>query len=1218
MKRKVLSLAMIAALCLTMLPTAGWAADETIDDWQEPTPPADVSGSWVDTNNYDISWYTGHENDNSYTLTSADQLAGLAALSSGVIKDSRGNSTYVYFSGKTINLTENATYNLSGKEWMPIQSFQGTFDGKNATITGLTIGANDEGSTIVAGLFSYGMSGTIKELKLKDVYIKTTNEAGGVVARTDTGSSVENCSVEGDIISNGGRDSWAGGVVGKNVGTVKNCSFKGSVSGTTGPIGGIVGLSYSSSSIIESCTNSGRIEGPAGPFVEYAAGGIVGMSSGTVKDCTNDGVIAGRSPRSGGIVGTLQCKAEKACVTDCENTGTINAQSNFLGGIVGSTQGTGNVVGKITNCTNSATITGNSDKYNVIPQAGGILGGLEKSTLTVTIDKCANLGAVSAGYSYDDNGRYGVGGIVGANNVSGTLTISESYNTGAITATEATTIATGAGGLLGSASPSTPNTPTITIQNSYNTGAVSGGTNTGVYAGGIIGYLVSGAQETITSVYSVGMVSGDSGKTGALIGNNINAPFTNVYYWDKCGATGTGISKTANQLTSDDWAAGLGFSTDLWSKTDNDGGENGNLPVLKNKTQAPAPTLKLDQKQAQADLTITAPEGLFETVGDKENVVRENHVSFTLNVTGGSTDNAVQWSLTSGDGIVTIDQSTGEISLTNNAFGDVTVTATKPGNDTYSDTSASFTFYVKPLDIAKVTFSDLHAPVMGVSPDMEAKVPEDAHYEGMTSVSLGNNLVHIAWVDEYGKVLTQSDSFEQGVQYTATVRLQADDHYDWAKNVAINIEGLQDDAIKSVTTKTDSQYPDNLIITVVFNPTSHVHSWSTEWSSDGLYHWYECLNDGCTETASGSQGYAKHTDSDNNDICDTCEATIGYTITFNANGGACTTASARTDLDGKITTLPEASRDGYTFRGWFTAASGGEQVNVDKVYSADTTLYAQWEKIPEPPYTGKYSYEIFTDDSDHGALDVDRYATEGEKVTITVLPDDGYALDEIVITDKRGEEIDFVNNGDGTITFTMPSGDVTITATFVESDEPECTLPFVDVHANDWFFDPVCYVYSEGLMTGTSATTFAPNATTTRAMIVSILARQENVTSAEDAGFTDVAENDWYATAVNWAAREGIVTGFEDDSFRPNAAITREQLAAILCNYSAWKGKDTSARADLDEYTDAISISSWATDTMSWAVAEQLLAGVTENTLEPQGAATRAQVAAVLQRFLSE
>lgn len=340
---------------------------------------------------------------------------------------------------------------------------------------------------------------------------------------------------------------------------------------------------------------------------------------------------------------------------------------------------------------------------------------------------------------------------------------------------------------------------------------------------------------------------------------------------------------------------------------------------------------------------------------------------------------------------------------------------------------------------------------------------------------------------------------------------------------------------------------------------------------------------------------------------------MGGIVGFN---GSTSSGSNATVIN--CTNNAQIAGDGYTFRGWFTVASGGEQVNVDKVYSADTTLYAQWEKIPEPPYSGKYSYEIFSDDSEGGALDVDRYATEGEQVTITVLPDDGYALDEIVITDENGETIEFVDNGDGTITFTMPSGDVTITATFVESDEPECTLPFVDVHANDWFFDPVCYVYSEGLMTGTSATTFAPNATTTRAMIVSILARQENVASAEDAGFTDVAENDWFATAVNWAAREGIVAGFEDESFRPNEAITREQLAAILCNYSAWKGKDTSARADLDEYTDAISISSWATETMSWAVAEQLLAGVTENTLEPQGAATRAQVAAVLQRFLSE
>ena len=179
-------------------------------------------------------------------------------------------------------------------------------------------------------------------------------------------------------------------------------------------------------------------------------------------------------------------------------------------------------------------------------------------------------------------------------------------------------------------------------------------------------------------------------------------------------------------------------------------------------------------------------------------------------------------------------------------------------------------------------------------------------------------------------------------------------------------------------------------------------------------------------------------------------------------------------------------------------------------------------------------------------------------------------------------------------------------------------LPFSDVSDSDWFYDSVVWIYKEGLMTGTSATTFEPNTSTTRAMIVSMLARLEGVESAESAGFTDVAADDWYATAVNWAAASGITSGTGDGNFSPNTAITREQLAAILMNYAQYKGQDTSARATLDTYSDAAAISSWANDVMSWAVAEGLLTGVTADTLQPQGAARRAQVAAILQRFLSE
>lgn len=275
----------------------------------------------------------------------------------------------------------------------------------------------------------------------------------------------------------------------------------------------------------------------------------------------------------------------------------------------------------------------------------------------------------------------------------------------------------------------------------------------------------------------------------------------------------------------------------------------------------------------------------------------------------------------------------------------------------------------------------------------------------------------------------------------------------------------------------------------------------------------------------------------------------------------------------------------------------------------------------EPEYTGKYSYEIFTKVGENGAISVDRYATEGDDVTITVSPDEAYMLDELTVT-ANGKEVEVKDNGDGTYTFKMPSADAKIVVTFAEDPdwEPEPeepAMPFTDVNDNDWFYDVVLYAYDNGLMTGVSATEFAPNQTTTRGMIVSMLARLEGVTSAEDAGFADVAANDWYATAVNWAASVGVVNGYEDNTFRPNAPITREQMAAILYNYADYKGYDVSARADLSDYADAASISSWAEDVLAWANAEGLINGMTATTIDPQGATTRAQTAAMFERFLT-
>lgn len=197
-----------------------------------------------------------------------------------------------------------------------------------------------------------------------------------------------------------------------------------------------------------------------------------------------------------------------------------------------------------------------------------------------------------------------------------------------------------------------------------------------------------------------------------------------------------------------------------------------------------------------------------------------------------------------------------------------------------------------------------------------------------------------------------------------------------------------------------------------------------------------------------------------------------------------------------------------------------------------------------------------------------------------------------------------------------------VPALAADENTGETSLPFTDVSAGDWFYEPVTYAFNEGLMTGTSATEFAPNTTMTRAMIVSVLYRLEGNPEMSDGNlgypFEDVEGDAWYAMPVYWARENGIMAGYSDSSFGPNDAITREQLAATLYKYAAYKGEDVSARADLSGYSDAAQISEWAKDVMSWANAEGYVNGMTATTIDPQSGATRAQVAAIFQRYLED
>ena len=253
---------------------------------------------------------------------------------------------------------------------------------------------------------------------------------------------------------------------------------------------------------------------------------------------------------------------------------------------------------------------------------------------------------------------------------------------------------------------------------------------------------------------------------------------------------------------------------------------------------------------------------------------------------------------------------------------------------------------------------------------------------------------------------------------------------------------------------------------------------------------------------------------------------------------------------------------------------------------------------------------------DNGEVSVSPSRPErGDDVTITPEPDKGFEVDEVIVTDRNGDEVEVTDNGDGTFSFTQPSGKVTIEVTFREI-EPE-PLPFADVPEGHWAYDAIRYVYENGLMAGTSATAFGPDGVLTRGQLVTILWRaagSPQVNYLMD--FSDVDPASWYGEAVRWASALQIAGGYGDGRFGPDDPVTREQLAVMLYQYAWNMGYDlTGGGMALREYDDYDQISGWALEALDWAVNAGILSGTGDSTLSPQGQATRAQAAVMLTRL---
>ena len=336
----------------------------------------------------------------------------------------------------------------------------------------------------------------------------------------------------------------------------------------------------------------------------------------------------------------------------------------------------------------------------------------------------------------------------------------------------------------------------------------------------------------------------------------------------------------------------------------------------------------------------------------------------------------------------------------------------------------------------------------------------------------------------------------------------------------------------------------------------------------------------------------------------------------NLPDGAVVTVSG-TDEAGNAVTLTDNDNGTYsvslpnkTQTYTFTAVYDGCKTIAPKTDFTTVKVQQRSSGGGEP---AKPSFPVKISNSGDGVAKVDKsYASAGAKVTITVTPGRNATVQRITVTDEDGQHLKLTENRDGTYSFTMPSGTANVYVRFSGSG-----LPFADVPSGSWYYDDIAYVYDAGLMTGLTATAFGPNLSTTRGMIVTILWRMENEPTAKHGcPFADVRRGSYYEQAIAWASENGIVTGFDASTFAPDRAITREQLAAILFRFAAYRGMDAvTLRENLSSFQDQAAISAYAVSALNWAVGEGLMQG-TGDKLEPTGNATRAQVAAMLRRFI--
>ena len=1211
--KKLLVLVFAIALCLGVL-CLGASADYS----GTPEKPAQGDGTV----------------DDPYKISSAENLYWFAGLVNGTLTDVEKDTDAhaVLTDNITINTgvlkTDGSLNSGSFTQWAPIcgkkigdydyTEYTGTFDGQGYTISGLYY----DGSGKYVGLFGYvGSSGRVQNVNVADSYISSNNGArhtGGVCGHNR--GTITNCSFSGNVTCNN-SPTYVGGVCGWNAGTTENCYNAGSVTsvGSYTCVGGVCGYNGSGSTI-RNCYNTGAVNGENTGDGYFFAGGVCGSNDSldrqsTITNCYNTGsvTVSGSGTNYvGGVCGdsVSYYNTGEATITDCYNIGEVSGTT--AGGVCGwNSDGTIKncywLSGKASSGIGKGTATSveaktddefKSGEVTWLLNGGTQMNGPWRQDLSVTsaddfpvLDNNKpwvhynGTGYENGIHAYNNGfcvcGAYEPakldGGVYQIGNAGQLYWFAQTVNEGDYDANAKLTknitinenVLKTDGTLNRDGSSFTQWTPIGNSDNRAYTGTFDGGNHTisGLYYDGggeyvgLFGYV--GSNGRVQNVNIADSYIGNNnryGSTGGVCGDNNGGTITNCYNTGTVKGlyyTGGVCGRNRGMITNCSFS---GSVTCEDTSTYVGGVCGNNLGTIENSYNAGTVT------SIGSDTYVGGVCGFNNTGSTIRNCYNTGAVN------GEKTGNGYFYA----GGVCGNNASFSSLqsSTITNCYntGSVTVSVTGSGNGNICAGGVcgfNSEIITNCYNIGSVTGSGTDAYVGGVCGYNNGGTITNCYNIGEVS---GTTAGGVCGENSNGKIENcywQSGTADEADASAKTTTEFASGEVAWLLN-----QGQTNDPWRQTLSDERDDYP-------VLDST---HEEVVKLTVDSAVSY---LNEGDSFTGETNKAYFKDETAIElpyivNEDTELTSAAI-YTVTVVYDNG--TAEKTEQVVDGKSFKLPAApSKSGYTFVGWSDGTNTydpGDSVPI----TGNVTFTAVWQAINIPDPNG-----ITVTQPANGTIRVNpSNGSTGTLITVTATPDEGYELAYITVD---GEEI----TGN---TFKMPDKAVTVSAVFVP-----VTFPFTDVTSGDWFYDYVAYVYSNGLMDGTSATAFEPNANMTRAMVWTIIARidGETVTGAA-----------WADTARAWAMAEGVSDGTD-----PNGLVTREQFATMLYRYAVAKGYDVSIgeSTNILSYADFASISEYAIPAMQWACGSGIVTGVTDSTLSPQGTATRAQCAAMLMRFV--